>query len=302
MEKEFEINLENEKIRLDVFLEQQLDFSRSQIKNFITDGQVLVNGKQEKAGYKLKIGDKVFCEKFKLKEIDLTPEKIELDIVFENESFAVVNKPQKMVVHPAAGNFDGTLVNALLYHFNTLSESDEARPGIVHRLDKDTSGLLLVAKNNKTHALIADLIKNRKVTKKYLALCSGYFENKQGQIVTGIGRDTRNRKKMAVYGKEEKKLAITNYKVIKEFIGFSLVEFELVTGRTHQIRVHSSFLKHPIVGDALYGGNTKLYNDGQLLHSYFLSFVYPADNKEYVFEAELPTYFKKVLKKLEKEI
>ncbi len=302
MEKTFVVDEDNVKKRLDVFLEQQLDFSRSQIKNFIEDGQVFVNEIVVKAGHKLKLGDKVFCKEFELKEIDLTPQDIKLDIVFENQDFAVINKPQKMVVHPAAGNFDGTLVNALLFHFKTLSQNDKVRPGIVHRLDKDTSGLLLVAKNSKAHNLIAQEIKDRKVAKKYLALCSGYFSEKQGQIVTGIGRDEKNRKKMAVYKQDEKKLAITNYKVLQEFVGFSLVEFELVTGRTHQIRVHASHLKHPIVGDELYGGNTKLYKGGQLLHSYFLKFVYTADQKEYVFESALPEYFQKIVDKLEKEI
>lgn len=302
MQTNFLIDEQNAKMRLDIFLESKFDFSRSQIKNFIEAGQVFVNGSVVKAGYKLKVGDEVLAQKFEQKEITLKPQNLDLDIVFENQDFAVVNKPQGMVVHPAAGNFDGTLVNALLFHFKTLSQTDEARPGIVHRLDKDTSGLLLVAKNNKAHAQLADKIKNRKVTKKYLALCSGYFDEKQGEIVSGIGRDAKNRKKMAVYKQGEKKLAITKYKVIKEFVGFSLVEFELVTGRTHQIRVHASSLKHPIVGDELYGGNTKLYSGGQLLHSYFLQFSFGKDENEYVFETKLPKHFEQVVAKLEKEL
>jgi 23S rRNA pseudouridine1911/1915/1917 synthase len=223
------------------------------------------------------------------------PQNIEIDIVFENSDFAIINKAQGIVVHPAAGNFDGTLVNALIYHFENLSTSEDVRPGIVHRLDKNTSGLLIVAKNNKTHNYFANLIKQRKAVKKYVALCSGYFNNKRGEIITGICRDKKNRKKMAVCNQDEGKLAITKYNVLEEFDGFSLVEFELVTGRTHQIRVHASHLKHPIVGDNVYGGNTKLYDKGQLLHSAHLEFVSPTTNKLVTFDVTLPKHFLKVL-------
>lgn len=299
MKKTFVIGDDNVGKRLDVFLEKQFTYTRSQLKNFIEKGKVFVNDSVVKAGHKLKANDVVFCKDFVLKEIDLIPQDIKLDIVFENQDFAVINKPQNMVVHPAAGNYDKTLVNALLFHFKTLSNLDKDRPGIVHRLDKDTSGLLLVAKNNDTHTILAKEMKERNVKKKYLALCSGYFTEKEGQIVTGIGRDSKNRKKMAVYNPDEKKLAITNYRVIKEYAGFSLVEFELVTGRTHQIRVHANHLKHPIVGDEVYGGNTKLYNGGQLLHSHFLEFVFKKDKQKYSFEISLPKHFKQVLEKLE---
>ena len=287
--------------RLDVFLSENSDLSRSQIKNLIDEKQVFLNGKNVKAGQKLKLGDEINFD-YILKEItDLKPQEIALEIVFEDDNLAVINKPQGMVVHPAAGNFEGTLVNALLFHFKeNLSQSEDVRPGIVHRLDKNTSGLMLVAKNNKAHAYLANQISNKTASRHYIALVTGNFKNDSGQITTGIGRDKKNRKKMAVYPVGEQKLAVTNYKVLERYTGFCLVEFVLQTGRTHQIRVHAAHLGHPIVGDDVYGGNTKLYSSGQLLHSYKLEFV-PLDGKEKLsFEIPLPEYFEKVISKLGK--
>lgn len=285
--------------RLDVFISENCDLSRSQIKILIDDKCVFLNGKNVKAGEKLRFDDAINFV-YEVKEItDLKPQDISLDIVYEDEDMAVINKPQGMVVHPAAGNFDGTLVNALLFHFKqSLSDNDDVRPGIVHRLDKNTSGLMLVAKTNKAHVFLAKQISDKSASRHYLALVSGNFGNDSGQIKTGLGRDKKNRKKMAVYPVGEQKLAITNYRVVNRFSGFCLVEFILETGRTHQIRVHAAHMGHPIVGDDVYGGNTKLYNGGQLLHSYKLEFFQMEKNSKLSFEIPLPQYYQKVIDKL----
>ncbi len=295
----FEISSQNKQQRLDIFLQDKLKITRSQIKNFISLEKVLVNNKPVKAGYSLKKGDRVLVKEFTLPQISLKPENLSLDIVFENQDFAIINKQQGFVVHPAAGNLSGTLVNALMFHLNSLSSINKTRPGIVHRLDKDTSGLLIVAKNNKAHEYFAKLFKQRKVTRKYMALCSGYFSHQSGEITTNLCRHKTNRKKIAVCLEGQGRVATTKFKVLKQLKGHTLVEFSLVTGRTHQIRVHANYIKHPIVGDGLYGGNTKLFAGGQLLHSYFLEFVSPTDGSLLSFKAELPDSFSKVLKSVQ---
>lgn len=300
-----ELNLEivvqdlEEKIRLDVFLALETGWTRSQVKIQIDSGKVFVNEKVQKSGFLIKNNDKIklFFEKNAL-DINAEPEDIPLDIVYEDADFAIINKPQGMVVHPAPGAYNHTLVNALLFHFESLSnDGDSVRPGIVHRIDKDTSGLLVVAKNDKAHASLAAQIAEHSCRRHYLALLEGNLKEDSGRVETFIGRSDKDRKMMAV--KNEGKIAITNYKVIQRFKDYCLVEFILETGRTHQIRVHSKHLGHPIVGDKTYGFKNQKFNlDGQLLHAYKLELMHPTTGERKMFECEIPSYFKDLLKKL----
>ena len=282
-------------------LENYSDVTRSQIKNQIENGRVTVNGVvATKAGLKVKIGDRietnfVFDEPLE----SVAPENIPLDIVYEDADIAVINKPQGMTVHPAAGNREHTLANALSFYFDSLSDVNGAvRPGIVHRIDKDTSGLLVVAKNNKAHVDLAAQFEKHSAHRTYVALCEGNFKEQKGDLDTLIGRDAKNRKKMAVVWGGGKR-AITHWHVLKQYDGFALVEFVLETGRTHQIRVHAKYLGHPIVGDAVYGSKKQKFSlSGQLLHAKKLELRHPTTKKEMEFEAPLPAYFEDVLKKL----
>ncbi|MGI5842392.1 MAG: RluA family pseudouridine synthase [Christensenellales bacterium] len=301
MEEIFLAKKEDEKKRLDVFLSENLDKTRSQIKKLIEDGIVLVDGKEVKAGFLLKENNEVLLKNFEKPIMQTAPEDIYLDVLYEDDDLAVINKQQGLVVHPAPGNYSGTLVNALAHRFSSLSSSNDVRPGIVHRLDKDTSGAMLVAKNDKAHAFLAKQIKDKTAIREYVALVSGNFKDDSGTITTGIGRDKNNRKKQAVYPVGQQKLAITHFEVLKRFTGFCLVKFVLETGRTHQIRVHSAHKGHPIVGDSVYGGNTKLYSGGQLLHSASITF-YNLKNEQLSFKAPLPDYFEKVLFKLNQNL
>lgn len=288
-----------EKERLDVFLADETDWSRSQVKLQIDEGRALVNGKQQKAGFLVKNGDVISLSFSKeTLKIDAEAEDIPLDIVYEDDDFAIINKPQGMVVHPAPGAYNHTLVNALLFHFENLSKSnDNIRPGIVHRIDKDTSGLLVVAKNDKAHASLAKQIEEHSCFRHYLALLEGNIKEDTGRVETYIGRSAKDRKLMAVV--EFGKIAITNYVVKERYQGYCLVEFILETGRTHQIRVHSKHLGHPIVGDKSYGvKNQKFKLNGQLLHAFKLELTHPTTNKRMSFECELPEYFKNVISKL----
>ena len=290
--------------RLDVFLcEKRTDFSRSQAKKHIEQGLVLVNKKNEKAGYNLKLGDKISIEKVEMKELDATPQDIPIDIVFEDEWLAVINKQQGLVVHPASGSRDHTLVNALLFRIKDLSGINGVlRPGIVHRLDKDTSGLMVVAKNDYAHRDLAKQIQTKECRRVYWALCEGIFKQTQGTIQTNLAREKKDRKKYAVCGDNEGRHAITNYKVLEQYKDTALVEFELKTGRTHQIRVHSKYLGHPIVGDKFYGYKKQKFSlEGQLLHSKILIFTHPKSKHEMRFECDLPVYFIDVLNKVRKQ-
>ena len=286
--------------RLDVFLEENLtDVTRSYISNMNKKGNILVNGKMTKNGYKLVENDKIDLELEERQTLSANPENIELDIVFENENLIVINKPQGMVVHPAVGNYNHTLVNALMYKFANLSEiNGEYRAGIVHRLDKDTSGLMVVAKNNKAHIDLAKQIETKTCKRKYLALVVGSFKEREGKIEKNLIRSKKNRLKYEVCPEYEGKPAITLYKTLEVFKGYSLVEFELKTGRTHQIRVHSSYLGHPIVGDKLYGIKDNFNLDGQLLTAYKIEFCEPSTKENLSFEIGLPDYFLSVLSKL----
>lgn len=296
--------IENDSVgmRLDIFLLTKfVDKSRSSIKHLIDDSTILINGKNVKAGYILRINDVVDVGEIQEKVLSSQPQDLPIDVVYEDDDLAVINKKQGMVVHPAVKNYDNTLVNALMFRLKNLSSiNGTVRPGIVHRIDKDTSGLLVVAKNDFAHVNLSKQIANKECRRVYWALCDGRVSG-DGEIVTSIGRHPKNRLKMAVV--DGGKLAHTLYKVLKIFNGYSLVEFELKTGRTHQIRVHSAHLNHPIVGDKLYNYNKSKFSlDGQLLHAKKLIFNHPRTGKEMVFESQLPEHFQKILNILDNEL
>lgn len=297
---QLKINSEDVGIRLDRYLQSLYpEHTRSHIKHWIEDGVVLVNGKSVKAGYLLKGTDNVELGEIEERVLSTKPQDIPIDIVYEDEDIAIINKPQGLVVHPAVGNYDGTLVNALLFRLKNLSSiNGVVRPGIVHRLDKDTSGLMVVAKNDKAHTKLAEQISSKECRRIYWALVDGIVKE-DGEIITNIGRDEKNRLKMAVVDEGKGKIAHTMYRVLRVYEGYTLMEFELKTGRTHQIRVHSTYLHHPIVGDPLYNSKKSKFNlNGQLLHAKKLILTHPSSGKELVFESDLPEYFKDVLNKL----
>lgn len=283
----------DENKRLDVFLEEKLQaITRSKVKKTIDAGLVLVDNKTQKAGYKLKAGNVVDYAELVEPTINANPEDIKLDIVFENENLLVVNKPSGMVVHPACGNYSGTLVNALAYYTQNLSTiNGEFRPGIVHRLDKDTSGLLLVAKNDFAHQSLAQQIKTKICKRYYIAVLEGNLKDDSGMVETNLARSTKNRKMIEVCENAKGKKAITLYRVIERLNGYSVVEFELKTGRTHQIRVHAKYLGHPVVGDMTYGFKTHKELGGQLLHAYKIEFFEPTTNEKIVLQTTLPQKF-----------
>lgn len=296
--QEIKVTKDHINLRLDIFLANKFtEHTRAHIKNLIDEGRVLVDEKKVKAGYKLKLDDIISISFPDPIPTTAQPQNIPLDIIYEDSDLLVINKPQGMVVHPAVSNYENTLVNALLYHVKDLSGINGVlRPGIIHRLDKDTSGLIIVAKNDKAHVGLSRQIADRKCKRYYKALCDYPLKNDEGEIVTQIGRHPKNRLKMAVLEKGGR-LAHTKYKLIENFNNYSLVECELITGRTHQIRVHMAHINHAIVGDKLYNTKPiKLKLDGQLLHAYKLKFTHPTTNNELTFECDLPEYFKEVLK------
>lgn len=287
--------------RLDTFLAGENDLTRSAIKKLIEEGHVSVNGEVvTKAGRELKIGDTVLLEIPDSEPLSIRPEAIPLDIVYQDSDLAVVNKPQGMTVHMGAGNADGTLVNALLYHLDSLSGINGViRPGIVHRIDKDTSGLLVVAKNDRAHLSLSGQIAEKTCHRVYFALLEGEVKEERGRITTYIGRSPVDRIKMAVVPEGKGKLAITDFEVEKRFQGYTLMKFTLQTGRTHQIRVHAKYMGHPVVGDPVYGyKNQKFKLGGQLLHAAELTLVHPTTGETMTFYAPLPDYFTEVLEKL----
>lgn len=297
----YKADLEISGIRIDKFLsEQDIGVTRSAVQKLIDGGFVRVNGNIVEKNYKLKNGDMIVVEVPEPEELDVKPQNIPIEIVYEDDSLLVVNKPKGMVVHPAAGNPDGTLVNALLYHCKGRLSSINGviRPGIVHRIDKNTSGLLMVAKTDKAHNSLAAQIKEHSFTREYQAILLGRLKEHEGVIDAPIGRSRFDRKKMCVTELNSKN-AVTHYNVLDEFGQYSLVQFRLETGRTHQIRVHSAYLGHPVLGDDVYG---KPFNglDGQCLHAKKIGFVHPETEKYMEFDSELPEYFKSVLKKLMK--
>ena len=275
------------------------ELSRSYITKLIEEGKILLNGKQEKPSIKVKENDEIFIEELVDQKSDIKEENIPLDVVYEDADILIINKPQGMVVHPANGHYSGTLVNALMFQADSLSSINGViRPGIVHRIDKDTSGLLCVAKNDNAHHFLAEQLKDHTMAREYMALVRGVIKENSGTIEMPIGRDKNNRQKMAVT--KEGKPAITHFSVVERFTNHTLVKCQLVSGRTHQIRVHMSAIGYPVEGDPLYAGKNydKLYKDGQLLVAYKLKLIHPQTKKEMVFEIPLPEYFEKVLDSL----
>ena len=286
--------------RLDIYIAENFnELSRTMIKKLIESNNILVNDKSEKVSYKVQANDNISIDVPEAKETKLKAQEIPLDIIYEDSDIIVVNKPKGMVVHPANGNPDGTLVNAILSICkNSLSGiGGELRPGIVHRLDKDTSGLIIVAKNDKAHINMSEQIKERNVKKTYIALVRGNAPEEEATINMPIGRSTKDRKKMAVT--KNGKQAITHFKVLKRYSKYTLLEIKIETGRTHQIRVHMAEIGYPVVGDAVYSnGKNEFGIEGQMLHAYKLEFMHPITNKHMELTAPLPQYFEEILKKL----
>ena len=295
-----EIIVEINDERIDTFLAKTLDISRSKAAKMIEDN-VLVNNKKVKNSYLVKENDKISITEYEEEEIKAIPEKMDLDIVYEDDDVIVVNKENGIVVHPAIGNTHHTLVNGLLYHSKELSSKNgEFRPGIVHRIDAYTTGLLMIAKNDKAHDFLAKQLNEKTVHRKYIALVWGVINNDTGTIDAPIGRDNLDRKKMAVVsgGKE----AITHFKVLKRYKTATLIELKLETGRTHQIRVHMNYIGYPVVNDPVYGRRKLIDNTGQCLHAKELGFIHPTSKKYMEFSCELPECFTNILKKFEEEI
>ena len=293
--------------RMDSFLSRKTDFTRSRIQQLIKNGDITVNGKNAKnnkkikSSYKIEENDKIEIFIPETEQAEIIPENIKIDIIYEDEDIAVINKNAGLVVHPAQGHYSGTLVNAILYHIKDLSGiNGEIRPGIVHRLDKDTSGLIVIAKNDKAHINLAKMFQEKKIKKTYLAILKGKLTEEKGRIVTQIGRDTDDRKKMTVIkGNDRGKEAITNYNVICSNELFTLVKVYIETGRTHQIRVHMKHMGYPILGDMVYG--RKDSEKRQMLHAYKLEFLHPVTEKPMKFISEIPEDFRKALKNIKLE-
>lgn len=298
----FVVSQEESNQRLDKYLSSKLEnFSRTFISKSIDEGNVLLNDKPTKGSTKVKEGDIIIFNAIVEKEIDITPEDIPLDIVYEDDDILIINKEQGMVVHPAAGHHEHTLVNAILNHCqNSLSNvNGEIRPGIVHRIDKDTSGLICVAKNDAAHLFLAEQLKDHTMSRTYVAIVKGVIKENSGEINLPIGRDPHNRKKMAVTSTNSKE-AVTYFKVLSRFTNHTLVECHLKTGRTHQIRVHFAYISHPVEGDPLYSGKhfDELYDKGQLLVAVKLKLIHPRTKKEMEFSIDYPQYFKDIISQL----
>ena len=292
---EIKVNEEDKGLRIDSFLANSSDLSRSQIQKLIEEGRVLVNNKTTVSRYKVNPGDFITAEYLEQTPTDIKPKDIALDIVYEDEDLIVINKPKGLVVHPAAGNYDNTLVNALLYHCKELSDiNGYYRPGIVHRIDKDTSGLLVCAKNNAAHAALSAQLQDKTCFRKYYAIVNGIIDNNEGIINAPIGRSSKDRQKMEVTDKNSKE-AITEFKVLQRLSSTCLVECELKTGRTHQIRVHMAFIKHPVLNDPKYSKKT-IDETGQYLHAYYLSFIHPKTNERMEFVTDMPEYMKNYIR------
>lgn len=288
--------IDNDGIRIDKYLLDKLDISRNKIQKLINDNNILVNGKSVKASYIVRVDDLIECDFLYKEKIDILPEDIPLDIVYEDDDLLVVNKPSGMVVHPAVGNYSHTLVNALMYHCNNLSQVNGViRPGIVHRIDADTSGLLLVAKNDIAHVDLAKQISKKSVKREYIALVDGVIKEDTATIDAPIGRDVKNRKKMCVTA-DNSKDAITNIRVIERYKNSTLITCSLLTGRTHQIRVHMNYIGHSVINDPVYGSK-KLVDPlfGQMLHARKIGFVHPRTHEYMEFSCEPPEKFLDIL-------
>lgn len=292
------IDVNQSDIRIDQYLSEKLDLSRSKVQKLIKEEKVFINDKKVKANYILKEGEHLFVDDALDYEITVLAENIPLDILYEDQYLLIVNKKSGMVVHPAPGHYTKTLVNALLYHFNQ-EKSTCLRPGIVHRLDKDTSGVMVVAKDEKVHEILSDMIKNKQVERKYIALVDGVIPHDTGTVDVPIGRDINNRQKMMATDVNSKN-AVTHFKVLKRYPSNTLIECLLETGRTHQIRVHMSYIGYPITNDPLY--NIKKATEfGQMLHSKSIKFIHPVTQKEIYYETDIPKEFQEKLFTLENE-
>ena len=285
------VDEDNAGLRLDVYLANNTTLSRSYIQKLILNNKIQVNGNESSKKYETSFNDEIDIEYEENTLTDIKPKPIDFEIVYEDEDVIVVNKPKGLVVHPAPGNYDNTLVNGLLYHCKDLSDvNGYYRPGIVHRIDKDTSGLLVVCKNNEAHRIIAEQLQDKTCFRKYYAIVDGIIENDEGEINAPIGRSSRDRQKMEVTDKNSKE-AITLFKVLQRLSTSSFIDLELKTGRTHQIRVHMKFINHPVVNDSKY--NRKTIDDkGQFLHAYYLSFIHPRTGERVEFKTDIPEYMK----------
>ena len=299
MESKLIINVSDEETgeRIDSFLSGKTEFTRTRIQQLIKEQNIMVNGKATKSSYKIEKDDEIAIEVPEAETTEIKPENIKIDIVYEDSYIVVINKQAGLVVHPAHGHYSGTLVNAILYHIKDLSGiNGEIRPGIVHRLDKDTSGLIVIAKNDKVHVTLTEMFQEKKIRKTYLAILKGKLNKSEGKVVTQIGRDKNDRKKMTVIDDITKgKTAITNYRVISQNSLFTLVKVNIETGRTHQIRVHMRHLGYPILGDSVYG--RKDNEKRQMLHAYRLEFLHPVTGNPMEFIGEIPEDFQRALKK-----
>lgn len=297
------LTCDKEGIRIDKYIADRFSkWSRSLIQQWIKEGHILVNGKVTKSNYKINLGDEIVIKE-QIEQVEIRPEEIPLHIIYEDDDVIIVNKPRGMVVHPAPGHVSGTLVNGLLAHTDQLSTlNGEMRPGIVHRIDKDTSGLLIVAKNDDAHRSIVEQLKQRHIKRIYVAIVSGMIPHDKGTIDAPIGRDPKDRQSMTVTDKNSKK-AITHFQVIERFDNYTYVMCELETGRTHQIRVHMKYIGHPVIGDPKYGPRKKhrLPIDGQALHAKEIAFFHPRTNELLTFQAPLPDDFKQCIKLLKEK-
>ena len=303
MEERIRIDVENleKSERIDKYLSSKLDdnFSRAKIQKLIDEELILVNGKVVKSSYKVSNGDVILITD-KEDDMSIKPEKMDIDIIYEDDDVMVINKKSGVVVHPAPGNYSGTLVNGLMYLSKDLSHvNGEFRPGIVHRIDKDTSGLLIVAKNDKAHRILAEELKEKKIKRKYITLVSGVINHDLGEIDAPIGRDPSDRKKMCVTSTNSKD-AITHFRVLERYKNASLIECELETGRTHQIRVHMKYINHPVINDPVYGKNNH-GEFGQLLHAKEITFTHPTTKKVMTFSCNVPEEFNKILEEYKEE-
>ena len=289
--------VDKEDIRIDKYLSEVTPYSRETITDMINEGFIIANKKEIKPSYKTKMNDEIEIDESYIKSIAVVAKKMDLDIVYEDDDIIVINKPSGLVVHPGNGNYDNTLVNGLLYYTNNLSDgSEEFRPGIVHRLDKDTSGLMLVAKTNKAHEILADDFKNKRVHREYVALLDGVLPNSTALVDAPIGRDKNHFQRYCVTASGKK--AITHLRVIKKYNNYTLVRLVLETGRTHQIRVHMAYIGYPVHNDPVYT-NKKCTDFGQFLHSEVLDFIHPITKEKMHFEKEIPQEFKKFLDSIE---
>lgn len=292
----------DDRMRVDKFLSEEMEeHSRSFLQKLIKEGLVCVNDRPVKANYKLSPGETVYVQVREPEEVSIEPQEMDLDILYEDDDVLVVNKPKGMVVHPAAGHYRDTLVNGIMFHCrDSLSGiNGSLRPGIVHRIDKDTTGALIVCKNDLAHNSIAAQLKEHSITRRYRAIVFGVLKEEEGTVDAPIGRHPTERKKMAV-NERNGKHAVTHYRVLERFKGFTYIECRLETGRTHQIRVHMSSIGHPLLGDLVYGPAKQPYSglEGQTLHARILGFIHPSSGKHMEFEAPLPEYFENLLKKL----